>query len=328
MENILNIKNLSVSLTGKRGTVPILHDISLEVKEGHILGLVGESGSGKSMTAFAITQLLPGGRNSIVGGSINFCGQELTEKTETELAKFRGKEIAMIFQEPMTCLNPVFTVGRQMTDVIMTHQQVNHGAATKKALEMLEKVHIRNAERVLKCYPYELSGGMRQRVMIAIALSCSPKLLIADEPTTALDVTIQAQIIFLIKEACKAAGTGVVFISHDVGVVSQRCDKIAVMYAGQIVEMGLAADVLQYPQHPYTKALLSSIPKFTPKNDADDQLYAIPGMVPDPLEIIPGCRFAPRCPYALDICHQEAPPLKELEAGHSLHCHLQEEVGC
>ena len=326
MENILNIKNLSVSLAGKRGTVPILHDISLEVEEGHILGLVGESGSGKSMTAFAITQLLPGGRNSIVGGSINFCGQELTEKTEKEMAKFRGKEIAMIFQEPMTCLNPVFTVGRQMTDVIMTHQQVKHENATKKALEMLEKVHIRNAERVLKCYPYELSGGMRQRVMIAIALSCSPKLLIADEPTTALDVTIQAQIIFLIKDACKASGTGVVFISHDLGVVSQLCDKIAVMYAGQIVEMGMAGDVLMDPQHPYTKALLSSIPRFTPKENEEDQLYAIPGMVPDPLEIIPGCRFAPRCPYALDICHQEAPPLKELEEGHSLHCHLQEGV--
>ena len=326
MENILNIKNLSVSLAGKRGTVPILHDISLEVEEGHILGLVGESGSGKSMTAFAITQLLPGGRNSIVGGSINFCGQDLTEKTETELAKFRGKEIAMIFQEPMTCLNPVFTVGRQMTDVIMTHQQVKYENATKKALEMLEKVHIRNAERVLKCYPYELSGGMRQRVMIAIALSCSPKLLIADEPTTALDVTIQAQIIFLIKDACKASGTGVVFISHDLGVVSQLCDKIAVMYAGQIVEMGMAGDVLMDPQHPYTKALLASIPRFTPKEDGDDQLYAIPGMVPGPLEIIPGCRFAPRCPYALDICHQEAPPLKELEEGHSLHCHLQEGV--
>ena len=326
MENILNIKNLSVSLTGKRGAVPILHDISLEVEEGHILGLVGESGSGKSMTAFAITQLLPGGRNSIVGGSINFCGQELTEKTEKEMAKFRGKEIAMIFQEPMTCLNPVFTVGRQMTDVIMTHQQVKHENATKKALEMLEKVHIRNAERVLKCYPYELSGGMRQRVMIAIALSCSPKLLIADEPTTALDVTIQAQIIFLIKDACKASGTGVVFISHDLGVVSQLCDKIAVMYAGQIVEMGMAGDVLMDPQHPYTKALLSSIPRFTPKENEEDQLYAIPGMVPDPLEIIPGCRFAPRCPYALDICRQEAPPLKELEEGHSLHCHLQEGV--
>ena len=326
MENILSIKNLSVSLTGKRGTIPILHNISLEVEEGHILGLVGESGSGKSMTAFAITQLLPGGRDSIVGGSIHLCGQELTEKTETELAKFRGKEIAMIFQEPMTCLNPVFTVGRQMTDVIMTHQQVKHENATKKALEMLEKVHIRNAERVLNCYPYELSGGMRQRVMIAIALSCSPKLLIADEPTTALDVTIQAQIIFLIKDACKASGTGVVFISHDLGVVSQLCDKIAVMYAGQIVEMGMAGDVLMDPQHPYTKALLSSIPRFTPKEDGDDQLYAIPGMVPDPLEIIPGCRFAPRCPYALDICHQEAPPLKELEEGHSLHCHLQEGV--
>ena len=326
MENILSINNLSVSLTGKRGTIPILHNISLEVEEGHILGLVGESGSGKSMTAFAITQLLPGGRDSIVGGSINFCGQELTEKTETELAKFRGKEIAMIFQEPMTCLNPVFTIGRQMTDVIMTHQQVSHGTATSKALEMLEKVHIRNAERVLTCYPYELSGGMRQRVMIAIALSCSPKLLIADEPTTALDVTIQAQIIFLIKDACKASGTGVVFISHDLGVVSQLCDKIAVMYAGQIVEMGMAGDVLMDPQHPYTKALLSSIPRFTPKEDGDDKLYAIPGMVPDPLEIIPGCRFAPRCPYALDICHKEAPPLKELEEGHSLHCHLQEGV--
>ena len=326
MENILSIKNLSVSLSGKRGIVPILQNISLEVEQGHILGIVGESGSGKSMTAFAINQLLPGGRKSIVGGSISFCGEDLTEKTEKEMTKFRGKEIAMIFQEPMTCLNPVFTIGRQMKDVIMTHQKKSSKEAEKQAEDMLEKVHIRNPNRVLSCYPYELSGGMRQRVMIAIALSCSPKLLIADEPTTALDVTIQAQIIFLIKEACKAAGTGVIFISHDLGVVSQLCDTIAVMYSGQIVEIGRAADVLAHPQHPYTKALLASIPSFTPREEGDDALSAIPGMVPDPLEVITGCRFAPRCSYAMDICHKEVPPLQVFADGYSLHCHLQKEV--
>ena len=282
MENILNIKNLSVSLAGKRGTVPILHDISLEVEEGHILGLVGESGSGKSMTAFAITQLLPGGRNSIVGGSINFCGQELTEKTEKEMAKFRGKEIAMIFQEPMTCLNPVFTVGRQMTDVIMTHQQVKHENATKKALEMLEKVHIRNAERVLKCYPYELSGGMRQRVMIAIALSCSPKLLIADEPTTALDVTIQAQILVLIKQLQQSEALSVILVTHDLGVVAGMCDEIKVMYQGRVVEEGTTEEIFYQPQHAYTKKLLQA----AHLGDKDAQLSAVdaPVLLPEQLK--------------------------------------------
>lgn len=325
MENILSIKNLSVSLAGKRGIVPILHNISLEVAAGHILGLVGESGSGKSMTAFSITQLLPGGRASLVGGSINFCCQELMEKTEAEMAQFRGKEIAMIFQEPMTCLNPVFTIGRQMQDVIMTHQKNNFREALKQAEEMLEKVHITDAARVLKCYPYELSGGMRQRVMIAIALSCSPKLLIADEPTTALDVTIQAQIIFLIKEACKAARTGAVFISHDLGVVSQLCDTIAVMYSGQIVEVGSAEDVLMHPHHPYTKALLASIPSFTKEEGGTERLASISGMVPDPSEIIKGCRFAPRCSFAMEICHKQPPPQRFLANEHSLHCHLQRE---
>lgn len=325
MNNILSIKNLSVSLAGKKGIIPILHDVSLDIAAGNILGLVGESGSGKSMTAFSITQLLPGGRASIVGGSINFCGQELLEKTEAEMTKFRGKEIAMIFQEPMTCLNPVFTIGRQMRDVITTHQKKNSQEALQQAAEMLKKVHITDAARVLKCYPYELSGGMRQRVMIAIALSCSPKLLIADEPTTALDVTIQAQIIFLIKEACKAMGTGVVFISHDLGVVSQLCDTIAVMYSGQIVELGSTDEVLSQPHHPYTKALLASIPSFTKQKEGQGRLASISGMVPDPTEIIKGCRFAPRCPYAMDICHKQPPQQYFLTKGHSLHCHLQKE---
>lgn len=326
MENILEIKDLSVSLPNKRGPVPILHHVSFTVAPGHILGLVGESGSGKSMTAFAVTQLLPGGRRSIVGGSVEFCGQELTKKTESEMAHFRGKEIAMIFQEPMTCLNPVFTIGRQMADVIITHQKTDRKTAEDKAAEMLEKVHIRDGRRILKCYPYELSGGMRQRVMIAIALSCSPKLLIADEPTTALDVTIQAQIIFLIKEACKSTGTGVIFISHDLGVVSQICDTIAVMYSGQIVESGTSESVLSHPHHPYTKALLSAIPRFAPKGSSDDRLYSIPGMVPDPMEVIPGCRFAPRCPYASEICHKEPPVQRTFEPGHSMYCHLKWEV--
>lgn len=325
MDNILEIKELSVSLPGKRGLVPVLHDVSLTVAPGHVLGLVGESGSGKSMTAFAITQLLPGGRTSIAGGSINFAGQELTGKSEKDLNVIRGKEIAMIFQEPMTCLNPVFTIARQMTDVIITHRKVTKKVALEHAEAMLEKVHIRDSKKVLSCYPYELSGGMRQRVMIAMALSCSPKLLIADEPTTALDVTIQAQIIYLIKEACQESNTGVIFISHDLGVISQICDAISVMYAGQIVESGTSADVLNHPKHPYTKALMASIPRFE-TDDEEMALSTIHGMVPDPLEVMAGCRFAPRCPYAFAKCLAEKPAAHYWSSGHFCYCHLSEEV--
>ncbi len=306
-EIILQIKDLNVTLHKEQEVIPILHHVDLTVHAGEIVGLVGESGSGKSMTAFSVTQLLPGGSKSLQG-SVNFCGEELTAKTESQMSQYRGKDIAMIFQEPMTCLNPVFTVGQQLEDVISTHQHKKGGEAHARAVQMLKNVHIKEPEKMLKAYPYELSGGMRQRAMIAIALSCSPKLLIADEPTTALDVTIQAQILGLIKEAADKMGTGVIFISHDLGVIAQLCDTIAVMYSGEIVEAGTAAEVLQYPRHPYTKALLAAIPGFQPKGDGRQELCAIPGMVPDPREVMLGCRFEPRCSCSSDACHQQHPP--------------------
>lgn len=319
MEPVLTVSHLSLALPAKKGMVSILHDVSIKVEAGKILGLVGESGSGKSMTAFTITRLLSSGGHEKIGGSIQFCGEELTTKTEKEMQNIRGRDISMIFQEPMTCLNPVFTIGRQMTDVILVHQKVSKKEAYQVARDMLESVHIRNAEDVLACYPYELSGGMRQRVMIGIALSCKPKLLIADEPTTALDVTVQAKILYLIKEACQKLGTAVIFISHDLGVISQICDTIAVMYSGHIVEYGEEQDVFSHPEHPYTKALMAAVPKFTVKEG--EKLFAIPGMVPDPSEKMDGCRFAPRCPYATDICRTMMPVDQVAGNGHLVYCH-------
>lgn len=321
MEPILQIRHLSLSLPVKKGMVSILHDVSLDVEPGKILGLVGESGSGKSMTAFAVTRLLPGEGREHLGGSIRFCGEELTAKTEREMQTIRGRDISMIFQEPMTCLNPVFTIGRQMTDVLMTHQQISRAEAMKKAEDMLTSVHIRQAADVLRCYPYELSGGMRQRVMIGIALSCRPKLLIADEPTTALDVTVQAKILYLIREACQNLGTAVIFISHDLGVISQICDTVAVMYSGHIVESGEADEVFRHPEHPYTRALMAAVPKFSISAEAGDRLFAIPGIVPDPAEPMDGCRFAPRCPYATEICSLTPPEDTHTGAGHYVYCH-------
>lgn len=319
MEPVLDIRRLSLSLPGKKGDVSILHDVSLSVLPGQILGLVGESGSGKSMTAFAVTRLLPGGGREKLGGSIRFSGEELTKKTEKDMQRIRGREISMIFQEPMTCLNPVFSIGRQMTDVICTHRQVTRKEARAAARAMLESVHIRNAEDVLDAYPYELSGGMRQRVMIGIALSCRPKLLIADEPTTALDVTVQARILALIREACRNLGTAVIFISHDLGVISMLCDTVAVMYSGHIVEAGRTEDVLARPEHPYTQALIAAVPTFSMK--AGGRLFAIPGIVPDPSEPMRGCRFAPRCPRASGVCREAMPEGQASGDGHLVYCH-------
>ncbi len=321
MEPVLTISHLSLALPVKKGMVSILHDVSVSVEAGKILGLVGESGSGKSMTAFTVTRLLSSGGHEKIGGSIQFCGEELTTKSEKEMQKIRGEDISMIFQEPMTCLNPVFTIGRQMTDVIRVHQKVSKAEAMKIAQDMLESVHIRNAADVLQCYPYELSGGMRQRVMIGIALSCKPKLLIADEPTTALDVTVQAKILYLIKEACRKLGTAVIFISHDLGVISEICDTIAVMYSGHIVESGRAEDVFAHPEHPYTKALMAAVPRFDISAARGDRLFAIPGMVPDPSVHMDGCRFAPRCPYATEVCRKVMPEDQVTGDGHLVYCH-------
>ena len=324
MENVLEIEHLSLSLPSKKGKVPILHDVNLTVGAGKILGLVGESGSGKSMTAFAVTRLLPGGGKAELGGSIRLMGRQLLGISEKSMEEVRGRDVSMIFQEPMTCLNPVFTIGTQMTDVIRTHEKMGKEEAEKKALVLLEEVHIRNAEDVLHSYPYELSGGMRQRVMIAIALSCKPKLLIADEPTTALDVTVQAQILYLIKEACRDLGTAVLFISHHLGVISELCDHIAVMYSGHIVESGEAKDVLSRPLHPYTKALIGALPKFTGEG-VHERLAAIPGMVPDPSEKMGGCRFAPRCSWAAADCREGLPPCLEKGNHHCVYCCHPEE---
>lgn len=325
MKNILEIEHLSLSLPSRKGMVPILHDVNLHVGEGKILGLVGESGSGKSMTAFAVTRLLPGGEKVELDGSIRLCGRQLLGISRKSMEEVRGRDVSMIFQEPMTCLNPVFTIGTQMMDVIRTHEKVTLGDARKKALAMLEAVHIRNGDDVISCYPYQLSGGMRQRVMIAIALSCHPKLLIADEPTTALDVTVQAQILYLIKEACRKLKTAVLFISHDLGVISEICDSIAVMYSGHIVESGDTASVLTAPSHPYTRALIGALPRFTGSH-IHDRLTAIPGMVPDPSEHIGGCRFAPRCPKASAACREGLPPPLEIRPGHRVYCCHPEEV--
>jgi peptide/nickel transport system ATP-binding protein len=316
-QTILSVKNLTVDLTVGRETIRVLHGISFDVYPGEIVGLVGESGSGKSVTAAAIMQLLPGGRKAISDGSIVFCGQELTEKTPDEMQAICGKDISMIFQEPMTSLNPVFTIGQQFIDIIRTHQSLSKHQASEHALAMLRTVHIPDPQRVMKSYPYELSGGMRQRVMIAMAQSCSPALLIADEPTTALDVTIQAQILRLLRSAAQNSKSSAIFISHDLGVVSQLCQRVAVMYAGEIVEFGRVEAILQNPQHPYTKALLHSIPNFT---TASGQLAAIPGTVPDVRTLLQGCRFHPRCALRQAICTEKSPEISLLPGDHSVRC--------
>ncbi|HWR40007.1 MAG TPA: ABC transporter ATP-binding protein [Patescibacteria group bacterium] len=317
MEPILSVRNLTVDLAVRRELRRILYDVSLDVYPGEIVGLVGESGSGKSVTAAAIMQLLPGGAKAITGGSVTFQGQDLTRVTPKTMREIRGRDISMIFQEPMTSLNPVFTVESQFVDVARTHQKLSSAAARQRALELLQAVRISDPARVLNCYPHELSGGMRQRVMIAMAQSCSPALLIADEPTTALDVTIQAQILRLLQAAAREKQTAVLLISHDLGVVSQLCRRVAVMYAGEIVECGLTDDILQAPRHPYTRALLKSVPDFgTPAG----QLTSIDGTVPDAGAVMPGCRFQPRCPEAYAHCLLKAPEPVWLAGNHNVRC--------
>lgn len=323
-QTILSINNLTVDLPVGREKLRVLHGISFDVFAGEIVGLVGESGSGKSVTASAIMQLLPGGAKAISGGSIQFNGEDLVQKSEKGMRAIRGQEIAMIFQEPMTSLNPVFTIGYQFVDILRAHRPGTKKDALEHALAMLKAVRIPDPERVLTSYPYELSGGMRQRVMIAMAQSCSPQLLIADEPTTALDVTIQAEILRLLQAAVQTTGSAAIFISHDLGVVSQLCQRVIVMYAGEIVECGQVDTILQDPRHPYTQALLHSIPDFS---TAAGQLCAIPGSVPGPRSAVAGCRFHPRCAVSQDICYQESPKTTLLASGHRVRCWNLEKGG-
>jgi len=305
VKNILEVKNLCTSFFTEEGEVKAVNGVSFSVPSGRTLGIVGESGSGKSITSLSILRLIqsPG---KIKSGEILFDGKDLLQLSEKDMRKIRGNEISMIFQEPMTSLNPVFTIGEQISEVYQIHRNLSKREAKEKSIEMLKLVGIPSPEKRIDQYPHELSGGMRQRVMIAMALACNPKLLIADEPTTALDVTIQAQILRLIKELQEKLHMSVIFITHDLGVVAETCDYVAVMYCGKVVEFADVKTLFKNPQHPYTVGLLNSLPR----HDIDqEELIAIKGNVPSPFEMPKGCAFAPRCPHASAICHTKEPEL-------------------
>jgi len=318
---VLSVESLSVFFHTPAGTVRAVDGISFEIREKEIFALVGESGCGKSTTALSIPRLIqpPG---EIVSGKVIFKGLDLLKVDPNRMREIRGKGISMIFQEPMTSLNPVYKVGEQIAETIMLHQNVGKKEAQRKALEMLKEVRIADLERVFEQYPHQLSGGMLQRAMIAIALSCAPDILIADEPTTALDVTIQAQILALIRDLIRKIGTSVLLITHDLGVVAETCERVAVMYAGKIVETSQIGEIFDEPKHPYTKLLLETIPTF--RGERKEFLPTIEGRVPSLIEPPPGCRFHPRCPFAEPICTERLPELVENGEGHHVACHFAE----
>ncbi|MDO4379469.1 MAG: ABC transporter ATP-binding protein [Clostridia bacterium] len=318
-EKLLEIKDERLSFFTPAGEVKALNGVSFSMDEGEVLGIVGESGSGKSVTAYSIMGLTayPG---KLIGGTIRFNGHEIEKMTEKEMRAIRGNEVSIIFQDPMTSLNPVYTIGNQITEVILLHTEKTKAEAHERAKELLELVGINEPEKRLKQYPHELSGGMRQRVMIAIALACEPKLLIADEPTTALDVTIQAQILDLMQDLRKKLGMSIIMITHDLGVVASMCEKIAVMYAGHIVEYGTADEIFYNPKHEYTKGLIKSIPKLNA--ETIERLVPIEGQPVDLLNPPKGCPFAPRCANCMKICLNEMPPKTELSDTHYSHCWL------
>ncbi len=318
-EKLLEIKDERLSFFTPAGEVKALNGVSLSMDEGEVLGIVGESGSGKSVTAYSVMGLTayPG---RLVGGTIRFNGHQIDKMTEKEFRKIRGNEVSIIFQDPMTSLNPVYTIGNQIEEAILLHTNKTKAEAKVRAKELLELVGINEPEKRLKQYPHEHSGGMRQRVMIAIALACEPKLLIADEPTTALDVTIQAQILELMQELRKKLGMSIIMITHDLGVVASMCEKIAVMYAGHIVEYGTADEIFYSPKHEYTKGLIKSIPKLNAEEK--ERLVPIEGQPVDLLNPPAGCPFAPRCASCMKICLREMPPKTELSDTHYSHCWL------
>ena len=316
---MLEMKDLKTFFTTKRGIVKAVNGVSYSVDEGKTLGVVGESGSGKSVSAMSMLQLLDG-NGYIAGGEILFEGKDLTKLSLEEMYKIRGNDISVIFQEPMTSLNPVFTVERQLSESFIIHQNMSKAEAKEHVIEMLQDVKIPNPEVVAKQYPHQLSGGMRQRVMIAMALACRPKLLIADEPTTALDVTIQAQVLKLMNELKEQYGTSILFITHDLGVINQMADDVAVMYCGQVVEFASADTIFGDDEysHPYTEGLMLSIPRLdTPANT---RLEAIPGAVPHPLDLPKGCKFAPRCKYCTELCLKEEPEDQLVAPNHKVRC--------
>ena len=320
MAYLLEVDDLHTFFKTKKGIVKAVNGVSYRVEPGKTLGIVGESGSGKSVSAMSILKLLDG-NGYIDSGTITFKGRNLAECTINDMYQIRGNEISVIFQEPMTSLNPVYTIEKQLNEVYLTHQKLTKKEASEKSLEMLKAVKIPNPESVMKQFPHQLSGGMRQRVMIAMALACEPSLLIADEPTTALDVTIQAQILKLMNELKKEKGTSILFITHDLGVINQMADEVAVMYCGQVVEMCKARTIFAKEttcSHPYTEGLMTSIPRLDTPVGA--RLEAIPGAVPHPLNLPKGCKFAPRCKYATEKCMNEEPKLELAEDNHLIRC--------
>jgi peptide/nickel transport system ATP-binding protein/oligopeptide transport system ATP-binding protein len=322
VSGLLTVRDLRTWFSTPRGVLRAVDGIDFEIPLGGTLGLVGESGSGKSVTALSVMRLVDRPGRVMDGTRIAFDGRELTELDEHAMEKIRGNEISMIFQEPMTSLNPVFTVGDQIAETVKLHQEVTQRGALERAVEMMQLVGVPSPERRVHDYPHQMSGGMRQRVMIAMALSCNPKLLIADEPTTALDATVQAQILELMRELRERLGMSILLITHDLGVIAEMVDEVAVMYAGRIVERGPVADLFASPQHPYTEALLQSIPLLGMRYSTP--LKAIRGMVPSPLDWPDGCRFAPRCDYAFDRCATDDPALIRVGAQESA-CWLCEE---
>ncbi len=320
MENLLSLRELKTQFRTQDGTVKAVDGVSFDIGKGETLGIVGESGCGKSVTALSIMRLIPDPPGRIVGGEIIFDGQDLLKLKDEQMRRVRGKRIAMIFQDPMTSLNPVLTISRQLTEALELHLRMSRRAAKDRAVELLDMVGIPGARARIDDYPHQFSGGMRQRVMIAMALINNPDLLIADEPTTALDVTIQAQIIDLIKKLSADFGTAVMFISHNLGVVAGLCDRINVMYAGHIVETAETEELFAYPKHPYTLGLLRSIPRLDEVRK--EKLVPIEGLPPDLISPPPGCPFQPRCVYRVDRSEQERPELRTVRPGHEVACHV------
>jgi peptide/nickel transport system ATP-binding protein len=322
-ERLLDVKNLKTYFFTDEGVVRAVDGVDLYIDKGETLGVVGESGCGKSVTALSIMKLIPQPPGRIVEGNINYDGSNLVDLPPNRMRKIRGKEISMIFQEPMTSLNPVFTVGEQIAEAIRLHEGLGRREAMAKTVDMLKLVHIPNAERRVKEYPHQLSGGMRQRIMIAMALSCNPKLLIADEPTTALDVTIQAQILDLLNELKSKLRMAVMLITHDMCVIAETAQRVVVMYAAKVAEEAPVGELFKEPLHPYTQGLLRSIPRIDLAATARRRLETIPGTVPTLRgDIAPGCRFAPRCPFVKSVCTEKDPVLKEVKPGHKVSCWL------
>lgn len=318
---LLEVQNLQTIFDTDAGLIRAVDGVDFTIQRGEVLGLVGESGCGKSVTSLSLMRLIPQPPGKIVDGQVTFEGRDLLQLSQAEMRRIRGNRISMIFQEPMTSLNPVYTIGNQLCEPLQLHQGLSNVEANHKAQEMLELVRIPEAARRLQEYPHQLSGGMRQRIMIAMALACNPALLIADEPTTALDVTIQAQILDIMRQLQADLGTAIILITHDLGVIAEMAQRVAVMYTGRIVEYGDVMEVFHHPQHPYTQGLLRSIPRLDSPDDVE-MLPTIPGVVPNLLRLPPGCAFQNRCPEVRDTCRQAVPPLTDVGNGHLVRCVL------